>query len=179
MKKIFKIVLSSWILVFSLSPLVHADTPQVPPDASSAELNRIKGLAGRWTSTTSMFGKENEQVFTEYEVTAGGSAVLERIFPGTPQEMISVYYDDNNGKLAMTHYCMMRNRPVLKLASSSKNSLTMDVEKVDGLKSQGDASMGAMSIKFKDKNHISTTCKGRGKGNENEKPMTMDYIRVK
>ena len=43
---------------------------QPPPDVSSAELNRIKALAGKWTSTTSMFGKKDEKVFTEYTVTA-------------------------------------------------------------------------------------------------------------
>ncbi len=183
MKKIFKIILTSWILTFSLFPLIHAATsesqPQPPPDKSSVELNRIKSLAGRWTSTTSMFGKPNEQVYTEYEVTSNGSAVLEKIFPGTPQEMISVYYDDDKGKLAMTHYCIMRNRPTLELASSNKNSLTLDVVKVEGVKSPDEPSMGAITIKFKDKDHLSTTCKGRGKGNEKEKPMTMEYTRVK
>lgn len=84
----------SLVLLFTVS-LALADhgedqnTPQPPPDISSPELNRIKELAGRWTSTTSMFGKKDEQVFTEYSVTAGGSAVMEKIFPGTPNEMVN------------------------------------------------------------------------------------------
>ncbi len=179
MKKIFKVLMVSWVLAMAFSSTVRADEMQIPPDKSSAELERIKGLAGRWSSTTSMFGKPNERVYAEYEVTAGGSAVLERIFPGTPHEMISVYYDDNKGKLAMTHYCIMRNRPILKLTKTSEDSITMDVAKVEGLKSKDDRSMGAMTIHFKDKNHFESTCYGRGKGAEKEPPMTMEYTRVK
>lgn len=178
MKRIFKVLIAGWVVAMALSSTVRADEPQMPPDNSSAELERIKGLAGRWTSTTSMFGKPNERVYTEFEVTAGGSAVLERIFPGTPQEMISVYYDDK-GKLAMTHYCIMRNRPSLKLVDSSQDTITMDVTKVEGLKSKNDPSMGAVTIHFKDKNHFESTCRSRGKGAEKEAPMTMEFTRVK
>lgn len=153
--------------------------PLVPPNISSPELNRIKALAGRWTSTTSMFGKENEQVFTEYTVSAGGSAVVETIFPGTPNEMVSVYYDDEQGKLGMTHYCMLRNRPYFTLAMSDKDSIKMEVTKVEGLKSKDDPSMGAMTLHFEDEDHFSTTCAGRGKDKEGQPPMTMRYTRVK
>lgn len=177
MKPIFKILLTTWVFMLVLSPALRAGGDhEVPPDNSSAELNRIKSLAGRWTTTTSMFGKKNQRMYTEYEVTAGGSAVLERIFPGTPQEMISVYYDDKHGKLAMTHYCIMRNRPTLKLAKSTEDTLTMDVTKVEGVKSKKDPSMGAVTIRFKDKNHIEQTCSSNDKGKE--KPMTMEYTRV-
>jgi hypothetical protein len=179
MKRACKIVFIVSIMMMASPSFLHADTPQPPPDNSSPELNRIKSLAGRWTGTTSMFGTPNEQIYIEYEVTAGGSAVLERIFPGTPKEMISVYYDDNKGKLAMTHYCIMRNRPTLKLANSTADTIKMDVEKVDGLKSKHDPSMGAMSIYFKDKDHIASTCEGRGKGKQHEKPVTIEYTRVK
>ena len=181
MKHIFKILLAAWVFTIALTPAVRADDMphQPPPDNSSAELNRIKALAGRWSSTTSMFGKPNERVYTEYEVTAGGSAVLERIFPGTPQEMVSVYYDDNKGKLAMTHYCIMRNRPTLKLEKSSEDTITMDVAKVEGLKSKKDPSMGAMTIHFKDKNHFESTCQSRGKDAEKQPPMTMEFTRVR
>lgn len=153
--------------------------PQPPADSSSAELNRIKALAGRWTSTTSMFGKKDEQVFTEYTVTAGGSAVLETIFPGTPNEMVSLYYDDDNGKLAMTHYCVMRNRPHFKLAKSDKNSIKMDITKVEGLKSKDDPSMGAITLQFEDADHFSSTCASRGKTEGHQEPMTMRFARVK
>lgn len=155
---------------------IGAGAPQVPADHSSPELERIKSLAGRWTTTTSMFGKPNQRVFIEFEVTAGGSAVLERIFPGTPEEMISVYYDDN-GKLAMTHYCIMRNRPLLKLARSDADSITLDVKKIDGAKSKKDPAMGGVTIRFKDANHIEETCRSADKNNE--APMTMVYTRVR
>ena len=170
-------------LVVAVSSCSHTSaehkTPVPPPDQSSAELNRIKALAGKWSSTTSMFGKKDEVVFTEYTVTAGGSAVLEKIFPGTPQEMVSVYYDDNQGRLAMTHYCMMRNRPSFNLASSDKNTIDLAVTKVDGVKSDDAPSMGAISLKFEDKDHFSSTCKGSGKGSEKTEPMTMRYTRVR
>jgi hypothetical protein len=179
MKTIFKVLVVSWVFAVAFSPVAGAEEMQIPPDSSSAELERIKSLAGRWTSTTSMFGKPNERVYTEFEVTAGGSAVLERIFPGTPNEMVSVYYDDDKGKLAMTHYCIMRNRPTLKLVSSDADTITMDVVKVDGLKSKNDPSMGAITLQFKDKNHFTSTCRGRGKDSEKQEPMTMEYTRVR
>ena len=179
MKKMFKALLAVW-LILAFSPMVHAgDTMKLPPDTSSPEFKRIKSLAGRWTTTTSMFGKKNQRMFTEYKVTADGSAVLESIFPGTPQEMVSVYYDDDHGKLAMTHYCIMHNRPTLKLAGSTADTLTMNVSKVEGLKSKSDHSMGEISIHFKDKNHFESTCKGRGKGADKQPPMTMQYTRVR
>jgi hypothetical protein len=191
MNKTYKVLVAAWFLMMAAAPMVHADEkarastaaeglpPTPPPDNSSAELNRIKALAGRWTSTTSMFGTPNQKVFTEYEVTAGGSAVLERIFPGTPQEMISVYYDDDKGHLAMTHYCIMRNRPTLKLASTNGDTIKMDVVKVEGLKAKDDPSMGNMTLTLKDKDHFTSTCSGRGKGSEKEEPHTMEFTRVK
>ena len=159
----------------------HGDhkMPEVPPNHSSPELNRIKSLEGRWTSTTSMFGKKDEQVFTQYEITAGGSAVVETIFPGTPNEMVSVYYDDDQGKLAMTHYCMMRNRPHFSLVKSTKDKLKLDVTKVEGLKSKDDPSMGAMTIRFEGKDHFSTTCESGSKTDASPGSMTMRYARVK
>ena len=177
MKQLSKILLTTWVLIMAVSSLANAGDMQFPPDNSSPELTRIKNLAGRWTTTTSMFGKPNERLYIEYEVTSGGSAVLERIFPGTPQEMISVYYDDDKGKLAMTHYCIMRNRPTLKLTQSTPDTITMGVSKISGLKFKNDPIMGGLAINFKDKNHIEETCTGKGKGSD--KPMTMTYTRVK
>ena len=163
----------------SVNPSKEQHQVVAPPDVSSAELNRIKSLAGKWSSTTSMFGKKDEQVFTEYAVTAGGSAVLETIFPDTPNEMVSVYYDDDQGKLAMTHYCMMRNRPHFTLAESSRDKIKLNVVKVEGLKSEDDPSMGTITLVFEDNNHLTSICEGRGKSAGDQAPMAMRFTRVK
>ena len=52
-----------------------------------------------------MDGKE-VPVSVTYETSSNGSIVVETLFPGTPHEMVSVYYDEN-GKFGMTHYCAM------------------------------------------------------------------------
>lgn len=178
--KVLQVLMIVSTLMLTLSTAAHAGDKdgemQLPPDNSSPELQRIKSLAGKWATESSMFGKK-EKLYTEYEVTAGGSAVLERIFPGTPHEMVSVYYDDN-GKLAMTHYCIMRNRPTLKLSSSTDDTISMRVAKIDGVKSKDDPAMGSVDIIFKDKNHITQVCHGQGKGKEQSEPMTMEYTRA-
>lgn len=71
-------------------------------------------------------GKDGEltPVTVEYEVTAGGSAVIERDFPGTPMEMMTVYHDDDGGALTLTHYCMLGNQPQLDLVASTDSVLT-------------------------------------------------------
>lgn len=150
------------------------EVPPMPVVKSSPELNRIKSLAGRWKTETNLFGKQ-ETLYTEYEVTANGSAVLERIFPGTPNEMISVYYDDDNGKLAMTHYCIMGNRPTMTLSKSSAKKITMHVTSISGPKPADNPGMGDAEIAFKDKNHMSTTC---GPKDDKSKRMTLNYTRV-
>jgi hypothetical protein len=178
MKLVRRILVAMCLTLLTLSSIAHAgSTP--PPDKSSPELQRIKSLAGRWTTVTSMFTGKPQRVYTEYQVTAGGSAVLERIFPGTPMEMISVYYDDDHGKLAMTHYCIMRNRPTLKLQSTTPDSVSMKVASIGGLKSKNDARMGNMTYVFKDKNHFSATCGGKGADKDKESPHTFEYTRVK
>lgn len=159
------------------APTKEHEATSPPYSSSSPELERIKALQGKWVSKTSMFGTKDQEVFTEYSITAGGSAVLEKIFPGTPQEMVSVYYDDDSGKLAMTHYCIMKNRPHFILAKSEPNLIKLDVTKIEGLKSKDQPSMGAITIKFVDGNNFISSCEG---SNDDKKdPMTMRFTRVK
>ena len=40
---------------------------------------------------------------------AGGTAVLQTIFPGAPEEMLTVHYTDGD-QLVATHYCMLGNQ---------------------------------------------------------------------
>lgn len=177
MKHPSKILVTVFLLLLSLAAIAHAgDEMNIPPTSSSPELNRIKGLAGRWVTESDMFGKK-ERLYVEYEVTAHGNAVLERIFPGTPHEMISVYYD-NKGKLTMTHYCIIGNRPTMKLAKSTDDMISLRLAKLSGAKSKSDPAMSHMDIIFTDKNHMTHVCYGREKGKEKPEAMTMEYTRV-
>jgi hypothetical protein len=65
------------------------------------------------------------------EQTTGGSAVTEKLFPGTSHEMLSVYFMDGKD-LVLTHYCAMANQPRMKLVKASANPTTLTFDFVGG-----------------------------------------------
>jgi hypothetical protein len=95
-----------------------AKAHQFPAPPKHEGLDKLKKLTGEWVGT-GLDGKT--QVVTSYKVTAGGSAVVETIFPGTPMEMVTVYHLDGPD-LVLTHYCMMGNQPHLKLDPKSPSN---------------------------------------------------------
>ncbi|MBI2871468.1 MAG: hypothetical protein HYY14_07165 [Candidatus Omnitrophica bacterium] len=105
----------SALLSGAISKAAEEEMPPRPP--SSAEFERLKGLVGEWEGTSVKDGKE-EKVKVRYELTSGGSVLLERFCVGTPSEMVSVYHD-RAGRLEMTHYCMLGNQPRMVLNESS------------------------------------------------------------
>jgi hypothetical protein len=122
------------------------------PYSGSKEYERMKQLVGVWEGTSNM-GKEGQPVRVEYRLTAGGSAIVETLFPGTSEEMISVYHD-NRGKLSMTHYCMLQNQPSMKLQNAGTDRLDFTFAKGNGINPKKDPHMHALSISFVDKDHI-------------------------
>jgi hypothetical protein len=66
-----------------------------------------------------------------YELTGNGSAVMERLFAGTPHEMLSVYFMDGDD-LVLTHYCSAANQPRMKLAKAASNPTTLTFDFVGG-----------------------------------------------
>src|SRR3954467_2783963 len=93
------------LLSLILLALITTPTPLcAQPDKNykgSPEFERMKALAGTWKGKTDM-GQGPIEMTVEYRVISGGSAVEERIFAGTPKEMVTMYHD-KNGKLALTH----------------------------------------------------------------------------
>src|SRR5260370_586632 len=87
--------------------------PAKPP---SPEFERMKSLAGTWKGKADM-GQGLMEFTVEYRLISGGSAIEERIFADTPKEMVTMY-NDQNGKLALTHYCMLGNRPGMVVKST-------------------------------------------------------------
>ena len=130
----------------------------------SAEFERMKTLVGTWAGKTDM-GQGPVDITLQYRLLAGGSVLEERCFPGTPHEMVTMYYDQN-GKLAMTHYCVMGNRPGMTLKSSDAKSIKLDFDAACGINPQKESHMHALTITFDDADTITTSCKAIMDGKE-------------
>lgn len=88
-----------------------AAEPAQAPDHAQA-FDRVKALAGTWEGTAGA-GPESFPASVSYELVSNGTAVLERMFAGTPHEMLNVYYLDR-GSLVAVHYCAAGNQPRFK-----------------------------------------------------------------
>lgn len=115
------------------------------PYVGSAEFEKIKSLSGTWTGVGMMQGTETPMTI-EYKTTSGGSAVIETLSPGTPMEMISVYYE-KDGDLVMQHFCMLKNQPILGVKNFSGNSIEFDL--IDGINMDASKDMHMHSAVFK------------------------------
>src|SRR5437588_6289190 len=102
-------------LILAGAICLKADEPK-PLKAGSPEFERMKTLLGTWKGKTDM-GQGPIDITIQYRLLAGGTVLEEKVFAGTPNEMTTMYYD-NGGKLALTHYCMLGNRPGMVLKSS-------------------------------------------------------------
>ncbi len=131
----------------------HAGQHQSAPYTGSGEFERMKHLVGVWEGTSDM-AKQGEKVRVEYRLTAGGSALVETLFPGSAEEMVSVYYD-RDGKLAMTHYCMLRNQPRMTLAKADAQTIELVfARKGNDVNPAKEKHMHALRITFTDNDHI-------------------------
>jgi hypothetical protein len=164
-------------LLLATTAWLNAGEPGTPKPASP-EFERMKTLVGTWTGKTDM-GQGPVDMTVRYRLLAAGSVLEERCFEGTPNEMVTMYYD-KDGKLALTHYCMMGNRPAMALKSSDANSLTFDFDgaccTIDPKK---ESHMHALKLSFVDSDTIATSCKAIMDGKEMpEHPVTMKRVKA-
>ena len=89
----------------------------------------------------------------EYKVTSNGSAIVETLFPGTPDEMVTVYYD-KNGKLSMTHYCALANQPQMDLVSSKENEIVLAMNHEQHSSLENAPHMHALTLEFDGKDNL-------------------------
>ncbi len=136
----------------TLSTPTFAEEMELPVIEGSPALQAMKSLAGTWKGTHMMKGKELPAT-VEYKVTSNGSSVVETIFPGTPQEMITVYHD-KAGNLSMTHYCSVGNQPRLDMVRMEGQALsfTLSPDHNPGIEHEGH--MHDLTITIADKDHV-------------------------
>ena len=158
-------------LLLAVAVSLQADDAPAPKPGSK-EFEKMKTLVGTWTGKADC-GQGPVDIAIQYRLLAGGSVLEERCFSGTPNEMVSMYYDQG-GKLAMTHYCMFGNRPAMLLKSSDDKTINFDFDKTCGIDTKKESHMHALSIHFDDANTITTSCKAMMNGQEMpEKPTVL------
>jgi len=151
----------------------QGDKPQGP----STEFARMKALVGTWKGKADM-GQGMTEFTVEYRLVAGGSVLEERVFVGTPKEMVTMYHD-HNGKLALTHYCMLGNQPGMLLKSSDDKSLKFDFDETCGLNAKNEMHMHSLRITFDDPDTITQnwTLFAEGKPKD-EHPFTLRRVKA-
>lgn len=152
MKKSIYALLASVFLLLAGSAIVFAGEHPLGPYSGSKGFERMKELAGVWEGTSNM-AKEGERVKVEYRLSSAGSSMVETLLPGTPHEMVSVYFD-NKGQLTMTHYCALRNQPTMTLRKADAEDLYFTFAGGTNIDPKKDAYMHSLTITFVDKNHI-------------------------
>ena len=93
--------------------LAEPASPSAGRTPASAAFERFKALAGEWVAAEDGEMSKKGDLVARYAVTAAGSAVVETVFPGSPQEMVTVYHADGPD-LVLTHYCMEGNQPRMR-----------------------------------------------------------------
>jgi len=121
---------------------------------AEAILEKIKSLSGEWVHAK---GPVKGTVGLSVRVIAGGSAVVERQFPGTPMEMITVYHLDGD-EVMLNHCCVLGNQPRLKAAvGDRKNTIKFSFVGATNLTSKDDPHMHEGWLTFVSKDSIKSS----------------------
>jgi hypothetical protein len=152
------------LLLGSSCVVVKTEVPDlVAAEASSrAQFERLKELEGRWVGTA-LPGSEPATIESVWCVTAGGSAIEERLFAGTDHEMISVIHRDGP-YLMLTHFCSAGNQPRMRAIYTSPpvpatGCYWVDFSFLDAtnLASKDDLHMAAVHLDVSDANHMQSS----------------------
>jgi hypothetical protein len=173
-------ILTCGLLLVALG-IARAEDKPAPAKATTAHpgFEKLKALAGTWVEADKD-GKPTDKVVSVVKVTAGGSAVQETAFPGTPMEMVSVYHLDG-ADLLMTHYCVLGNQPRMKAdPKAPANQIKWVFAGGTNLDPAKDTHMHSAVLTFVDNDHIELA----GEAWENGKPCpnhcaTMKLVRKK
>ncbi len=146
---------ASLVLTLAAFALVARAQDDKKAPAKNPALDRFAKLAGEWVGK-GMHGDMAHDIRVVYKVTAGGSAVVETIDPGSAHEMISVIHPDGDS-LLLTHYCMLGNQPHMKATPKAGDTkVAFDFVKVTNLKTDKDMYMRSATFTFIDADTLKT-----------------------
>ncbi len=94
---------------------LKVDSPARETSPALTAFERIKALAGDWTSKSTKGWTERES----YQVIAGGSVVMHLSYGAHPGEWMATMFHMDGDRLMLTHYCIAKNQPRLRATEFS------------------------------------------------------------
>lgn len=139
-----------------------ADTKPAAPDyAGYHAFAALKQLVGDWRAQAPP-GQLSPVI--RFRTEERDSVLSETFFPGTPEQMVTMYHLDGPNLVA-THYCTTGNQPQLKLnaaeskiaaPSGSVGSYVFEYVGATNLRGNNDVHMGGYTLTVIDDNHIAS-----------------------
>jgi hypothetical protein len=136
------VLVSFTALSVSASP--GTDHHKHPTPKTSKGFETMKSWVGQWEGTTGT-GDKMQTATVTYELTSGGTAIMERLFQGTPHEMVTIYYTEGDG-VGLTHYCSLGNQPKMKMKSATDTAMTFEMGDMSGLKIKTEPHMHKLNV---------------------------------
>lgn len=143
-------------------------------DTAAAGLDKIKRLAGEWQGKD----QDGQPATVSYELTSGGTAVMERLTPGTNPTMVTIYHLDGD-KLMLTHYCARNNQPRMRASDIDAGTGTVVFSYLDAtnLPFPGTGHMHSLILKNPDPGHL--TQEWTWQEGERQSPAVFHFARKK
>lgn len=130
-------------------------SPPANPFAAD-QFERIKALAGNWQWAPEL-APELTGLVASYRITAGGSCVIETLFPGDAFEIVTVYHLDRD-QLLLTHYSTAGNQPTMRAATSKPDQpIRFQLIATTGMEDSNAGHMQAMTIVGSSKDELVST----------------------
>jgi hypothetical protein len=138
------------MLLFVFAAL-HLCAPRSTAETATSGFERLKMLVGEWDGKTT----SGKLARVSYQLTSGGSAVLETLKPADEPEMVTVYHRDGES-LMLTHYCMVNNQPRMRAESDGvgEKELTFNFVDATNLASPSAGHMHRLVMVFEDADHL-------------------------
>ena len=119
---------------------------ELPVIKTSKAFKQMEEIVGKWKGKMKQSDGKIIDVETEYKVIANGSAISQ-ILIEDGLEMLTIF-NDRNGTLGATHYCVLGNQPTLVLSNNTKTSLSFDFDPICGLKAGKDRFFNKHKISY-------------------------------
>ena len=132
--------------------------------AADAGFAKLVALQGEWVDATGQMAPP-DVVLVTYRVTGGGSAVVETLFPGAPEEMVTVYHRDGHD-IVLTHYCAAGNQPRMRCRRPGPAELAFDFDGGANIDPARDMHMHSARMAFTGPDEITGEWRGWEGGQE-------------